>query len=143
MHVERTFTVDQPIDQVFAYLSDFENTNEWDPGTVETRKVSGDGGVGTKYHNRSKFLGKETDLSYETKVHEAPTKFVMEGINKSATATDTLNFRDVGGKTEIHYRADFAFKGIAKFVAPIVARKPLEKLADETVDQIKKTLNRT
>ena len=40
MHVERTFTVPAPIEQVFDYLSDFENTNEWDPGTVSTKRIS-------------------------------------------------------------------------------------------------------
>ena len=38
---------------MFAYLSDFTTTNEWDPGTVSTERVSGDGGVGTTYHNTS------------------------------------------------------------------------------------------
>ena len=49
MHVERTFTVATPIEAVFDYLADFTHTNEWDPGTIETRRISGNGGVGTKY----------------------------------------------------------------------------------------------
>ena len=61
---------------VFAYLSDFTNTNEWDPGTVKTVKVSGDGGVGTTY------------------------------------------------------TADFAFKVIGRFIAPLLA-PALKKLGDD------------
>ena len=57
MHVERTFTVAQPVETVFDYLADFTHTNEWDPGTVETTRTSGDGGVGTTYANTSEFMG--------------------------------------------------------------------------------------
>ena len=45
---------------VFAYLSDFTTTTEWDPGTVRTTRESGDGGIGTRYRNVSRFLGRET-----------------------------------------------------------------------------------
>ena len=43
--VERTVTVTQPIEKVWAYLSDFRTTEEWDPPTVSTVRTSGDGGV--------------------------------------------------------------------------------------------------
>ena len=86
MHVERTFTVAQPVEAVFDYLADFTHTNEWDPGTVETTRTSGDGGVGTTYANTSEFMGRRTDLVYETLVHERPARLRFQGSNKSATA---------------------------------------------------------
>jgi hypothetical protein len=47
--VERTITVDKPLDLVRAYLADFTNTEEWDPPTRRTVRESGTGGVGTVY----------------------------------------------------------------------------------------------
>lgn len=140
MHVERTFTVSRPIEAVFAYLSDFENTNQWDPGTLETRRTGGDGGIGTTYANRSQFMGRETELAYETIGHDAPTFFSCRGRNKTATATDSMTFTRDGDRTQIRYRADFQFHGIIKFVAPVVVKGKLDALADETVEQITKTL---
>ena len=32
--VSRTFTVDKPVEAVIAYLADFTNAEQWDPGTV-------------------------------------------------------------------------------------------------------------
>ena len=58
--------------RVFDYLSDFTHTNEWDPGTVETRRTSGDGGVGTTYANTSEFMGRRSELTYETVELRAP-----------------------------------------------------------------------
>ena len=64
MKIVRTITVAKPVHLVFAYLSDFTTTTEWDPGTIRTTRASGDGGVGTEYLNTSKFLGRETQLTY-------------------------------------------------------------------------------
>ena len=62
--IERVLTVDKPTALVWDYLSDFCSTNDWDPGTVETVRTSGDGGPGTTYRNTSRFLGRETRLTY-------------------------------------------------------------------------------
>ncbi|MEH3032937.1 MAG: SRPBCC family protein [Aeromicrobium erythreum] len=139
MDVERTFTVDQPIEEVFAFLSDFENTESWDPGTISTTRTSGDGGVGTTYRNRSRFMGREVDLEYETIAYEEPTHFVCRGVNGRTTATDHLTFTRDGDRTQIHYRAVFAFPKPWGGIAGLVLRRPIEKLADETVEQIRET----
>jgi len=141
MHVERTFTVPRPIEAVFDYLSDFAHTNEWDPGTVSTTRTSGDGGVGTTYANTSQFVGREVELTYETVVHDRPRELKFRGTNKTATATDWMRFRAVSADaTEIHYRADFAFHGVVKLVAPLVVKPKLSALADETVEALTKAL---
>lgn len=140
MHVERTFTVDRPIDEVFDYLSDFENTTEWDPGTLDTRRVSGDGGLGTTYTNRSQFMGREVELDYTTIGFDRPTFFSCQGTNATATATDTMTFTRDGERTQIHYRADFSFRGVVKLIAPLVVKPRLSALADETVEDIAKAL---
>jgi carbon monoxide dehydrogenase subunit G len=140
MHVERTFTVSRHIEDVFDYLSDFENTNEWDPGTIETKRIAGDGSLGTTYRNRSEFMGRKTELTYETIAHDRPTFFSARGRNKTATTKDALTFTRDGDGTQIHYRADFAFHGLAKFIAPLLVKPRLDKLADDTVAQMRRAL---
>jgi carbon monoxide dehydrogenase subunit G len=142
MYVERTFTVARPIEAVFDYLLDFTHTEAWDPGTVSTTRVSGDGGPGTRYHNTSSFMGRTTELEYETITVERPRRLRFRGHNDSATATDDLRLTPAadGAATQIHYRADFEFGRLVSLVAPLVVRPKLEKLADETVEQLKRTL---
>ena len=141
MHVERTFRVPRPVEDVFAYLSDFTRTNEWDPGTVSTTRTSGDGGVGTTYANTSQFMGRQVELSYETITYEAPTRLQFRGKNKQSTATDSLTFTATSeAGTEIHYRADFEFHGVLKYLAPLVVKPKLGPLADETVEHLTKAL---
>jgi len=140
MHVERTFTVARPVEAVFDYLSDFTHTQEWDPGTVETTRTSGDGGVGTTYANTSEFMGRRVELAYETVVFERPHRVVFRGRNASATAQDTLSFTPADDGTEIRYRADFDFGRLVNLVAPLLLRRKLETVADETVEQLRRTL---
>ena len=130
-----------PRSEVFDYLADFTHTNEWDPGTIETRRESGDGGVGTTYYNHSEFAGRETELTYESVVQERPTRLQFRGTNKTATATDTLTFSPVdGGSTQVHYRADFEFTFPVSLVAPLLVKPKLGTIADETVEQMSRTL---
>lgn len=142
MHVERTLTVPRPVEAVFDYLADFTHTNEWDPGTVETRRTSGDGDVGTTYTNVSEFLGRRTELVYTTEVHERPTRLRFRGENRTATAHDTMTLSRAadGSATALHYRADFDFGRVLNRVAPLLLRGRIERLADETVAQLERTL---
>ncbi len=84
-------------------------------------------------------MGRKTELEYETITYDRPTSFACRGRNKSATATDTMTFTADGAGTRIDYRADFEFHGLIRLVAPLVVRPKLDSLADDTVEQIKKT----
>ena len=81
MRISRTVEVDTPLEKVFAYLSDFTTTTEWDPGSVRTVRVSGDGGVGTTYHNTSTFNGRETELVYEVTELVPQERFALRGVD--------------------------------------------------------------
>ncbi|TIC81943.1 SRPBCC family protein [Nocardioides sp. GY 10127] len=140
MHVERTFTVRRPLEGVSAYLADFRSTNDWDPGTVETTRTSGDGGVGTTYANTSEFLGRRTSLTYTAQVVETG-RLRFEGRNDTAVTHDDLTLTPAGpGSTRIRYRADFDFGRLLNLVAPLFLARPLSALADETVAKMTQVL---
>lgn len=142
MHVERTFTVPRPVEEVFAFLGDFTSTEQWDPGTVSTVRTGGDGGLGTTYRNRSRFMGRTVELDYETVTYDHPSRVQFRGRNRSATATDSMSFSPApGGGTSVHYRADFDFGRLGNLVVPLVIRGRLDRLADETVAQIRRALD--
>lgn len=141
MKLQRTVETAASPPTVFTYLSDFTTTNEWDPGSVETRRVSGDGGVGTTYHNVSKFLGRETELTYTVTRHEPDHVFALRGENKTVTAHDTMEIAPHGTGSRVTYTADFAFSGIARFVAPLLA-PALKKLGDDAERGLREALSK-
>ena len=120
MRVRRIVTAEKPLAEVFAYLSDFTTTTEWDPGTVQTVLTSGDGGFGTEYLNTSTFAGRETRLTYVVEDLVPNRHISLRGENKTVIAHDTMTFRENGGQTEVTYTADFSFKGIARLIAPLM-----------------------
>ena len=142
VHVQRTFTVDRPVDLVVDYLKDFANAEAWDPGTERCERagsVADPVVVGTKWHNVSKVRGKETELSYRLdRLERARLTFV--GTNKTATSTDDITFHEAGAGTRITYDSNIVFHGLAKLADPLM-RREFERLGDETVEQMTGVLN--
>jgi uncharacterized membrane protein len=51
LEFENTIAIDRPIDEVFAFLSDFENIPKWNYYVLEVRRLSESPiGIGTTYH---------------------------------------------------------------------------------------------
>jgi carbon monoxide dehydrogenase subunit G len=138
-HVQRTFTVKQPIDTVVSYLKDFAHAESWDPGTVTCTQTSpGEVRVGTTWHNVSEIRGRKTELSYQL-TYADPERLTFVGKNKTATATDDMTLEAVGDQTSITYEATVTLNGLAKLAEPLM-RREFAKLAQRTIDQLTATL---
>ena len=75
------------------------------PGHGQDDPVSGDGGVGTTYDNTSKFMGRETELTYEVVTHQPDRLFALRGENKSVVAHDTMEIaRRIRVQGHLHRR---------------------------------------
>jgi hypothetical protein len=140
MKVQKTIVVDKPLDAVFGYLSDFTTTTEWDPGTLVTVNRHGDGGVGTTYLNTSRFLGRETQLTYIVRDFIPGKRIQLRGKNKTVIAVDTMSFRTVDAATEVTYTAEFTFKGPFRLLAPFL-RPAFERLGTQAEIGLQKALN--
>ena len=141
MEFVRTVETVSPIEVVAPYLCDFTTTEDWDPGTVTTQRVSGDGGEGTRYRNVSSFLGRKTELTYVVVDLEQGRRIALVGSNKTVTAHDTMTFEAVGAGTKVTYEVDFQFQGLARLVAPLL-RPALARLADKGRDGMQDALDR-
>lgn len=140
--MEFTRTVDTAAapEAVAPYLSDFTTTMDWDPGTVLTERVSGGGGEGTRYRNVSKFMGRETELTYVVVELDPGRRIALVGSNKTVTAHDTMTFEPQGSGTRVTYDVDFQFQGLARLVAPLL-KPALARLADKGRDGMQDALD--
>ncbi len=141
MKLVRSVIVEASPKKAFDYLSDFTTTTEWDPGTVLTTRVSGNGGVGTVYENRSVLAGRESQLTYVVTEKRRPESIILRGYNASVVALDTMTFEPAGTGTRVTYTADFTFKGVAKLAAPFL-RPAFKKLGDEAEVGLREYLGR-
>jgi carbon monoxide dehydrogenase subunit G len=140
MRLHKTVVIDKPRDAVFAYLSDFTTTTEWDPGTVVTVNQHGDGGAGTTYVNTSTFLGRTTQLTYVVREFIPGERIRLRGENKTVIAVDTMTFRSVDAGTEVTYTAEFTFKGPSRLLARLL-RPAFERLGEQAQTGMRKALN--
>ena len=140
MRLQKTVTVDKPLNAVFSYLSDFTTTTEWDPGTVTTVRRHGNGGIGTTYLNTSTFLGRTTQLTYIVGELIPGQRIQLRGENKTVIAVDTMTFRSIDAGTEVTYTAEFTFKGPARLLAPLF-KPAFEQLGNQAQAGMRTALN--
>jgi uncharacterized protein YndB with AHSA1/START domain len=147
MKIVRTVTVAQPVHLVFAYLSDFTTTTQWDPGTVRTTRSAGDGGVGTEYLNTSRFLGRETQLTYVVEELVPDQRIRLRGSNSTVVATDTMTFAPAtegsgsGSGSQVVYTAEFTFHGLTRLLAPLLS-PAFKRLGDQAASGMRTALVR-
>ena len=126
-------------EDLFQYFADFTTTNEWDPNTVKTTLLTGEGGIGSTYSNTSKFNSKESSLVYEVIEYKPNTLIRLRGENKNITAVDTMSIKDNGSTRTFTYEAKFRLKGLGNLVAPFLA-KAFKKLAHDAEEGLRKVI---
>jgi len=118
--MERTVRVDKPTDRVFDYLADFTNSTDWDPGTISTVLIDGDGSVGSRYRNTSKFAGRVSTLIYQVREIVPGRHIHLRGENSSLVADDRITVQATNGGSEVIYRAEFDFRGVLTLLTPVL-----------------------
>ncbi|HET8878302.1 MAG TPA: SRPBCC family protein [Arthrobacter sp.] len=137
-----TGTVRSPLEagRAFAYLSAFEHTPEWDPGTPVVEKLSeGPVAVGHHYRAEAEFRGKRQTLIYEV-VKLAGTTITLRGENQTVISVDTIEVLPTAAGCEVRYTAEFSLKGWRKIAEPFV-KPAFQSLADPAMDGMKRTLD--
>lgn len=138
--IDRTVSTDSSVERVWAFMSDFTTTQQWDPPTVTTERVSGDGGVGTQYQNTSRVFGHDTEILYTVVECRPPELLRLHGRSDSFEAVDTVTVSSVGAKTMVQYTADFTFRGATKLATPLLA-VGLQKIGNDAEQQMQECLD--
>lgn len=127
-------------DKAFAFLSEFENTSQWDPSTPVMDKLTpGPVAVGHKYHAEAEFRGKRQSLEYVV-IELSEGHIKLRGHNKTVTALDTIEVRPAGTGSVVDYKAEFSINGPAKIIQPLL-KPAFMSLRDPALDGIRNKLN--
>ena len=106
---------------MFAYLSDFSTTAEWDPGVVEAERLD-DRPVAeaSEFRIVAAFLHRRTTLTYRVVEYDPPNAVTFLGENASVVSLDRITFEPSDGGTRITYDADLALKRPFKLADPLL-----------------------
>ena len=76
--LELSIVINKPVDQVWNFLTDFQNTPKWDIGVLETRQTSqGIAGLGTTFQNIGPFLGQNSVREFKVTEYEPNKKVTV------------------------------------------------------------------
>jgi carbon monoxide dehydrogenase subunit G len=125
---------------VFAYLSDFSSTREWDPNVVDAERI-GDGpiAVGTEFRLWTSFAGRRSAITYRVVEFDPPRAVTFRGENALVTSLDRITFEAIEGGTRVVYDADLRLKGLFKVGEPLL-RLALNRLGRQALAGLRRTL---
>lgn len=138
--LHETVDVARPVEDVFAYISDFTTTVEWDSTAQSARKLTrGPIDVGTQFEVVCALPVGSVTLLYTIK-RLLPGKLIeLNGSGRFFDVLDTITLAPTKTGTRIDYRAQFTFKPL---VAPIAALSGagMRRMGSESVASLGRAL---
>ena len=128
-----TLHVPRPVDEVFAFVSDFRNAVHWDPRTYAAEQLTpGSPGIGTRFVLTGGVLPRPVlrrlripaslvgmRLPYDVVEFTPPSGFTLAGESRLVRYRDRLEFTADGGGTRVRYLAELHLRG------PLAVGEPL------------------
>jgi carbon monoxide dehydrogenase subunit G len=110
-----------PPEEAFDYLADFDRTAEWDPGVVETARLTpGPSRAGSRFRVVVSFLGRRMPLEYTIETYQRPHRLILAGGDESLHSVDELTFAAREGGTRVTYEARLELRGAARLADPLL-----------------------
>ena len=134
--------VERPLEEAFAFASDFANAERWDPGVTESRRDDpGPVGPGATYRLVVAFRKTTLPMTYRITEFDPPNRVVLRGEGAAIHAVDEIRFERAGrGRTRITYRADLRMRGLLALVEPIL-RGAFDRMGKRAVAGLRDALD--
>ncbi len=130
----REIEVDSGVDATFAYLTDFANAAEWDPGIVEARRLTpAPTAVGSRFEVIALFRGRRQRFEYVVTDFEEPQRIALRGEGEKAVSDDVISVAASGHRTRVAYEADLRLKGVYRVAEPFLG-STFERMGDAALD---------
>ncbi|HEY7348622.1 MAG TPA: SRPBCC family protein [Ktedonobacterales bacterium] len=141
--VEQSITINRPIEEIFAYVSDQRNIPQWQDGVVEVQQIpESPVGLGTRVILARVFLGRRLEQHAEIVAFEPPTRFAFSSTSGPST-TGTNRFESTPEGTRVTISFEMQAGGLFALAEPLVARN-LRRSVEAGLGNLKDILeNRT
>ncbi|PNI07263.1 hypothetical protein CXX84_16915 [Arthrobacter sp. AFG7.2] len=124
--VEESVVIDRPPQEVFDFLSKFENIAVYDSSVTSSGQI-GEGplAVGTRGRGTSKIMGRQFDWTVEIAEFDRPRRMMSRSVEGKLDFTVTFTLEPANGGTRLTQRIDAAsgLGGVfGKLADPLVER---------------------
>jgi uncharacterized membrane protein len=118
---EVAITIYRPIQEVFAYVSDFQKSLEWQSGLVESKRISeGAQGVGAQYVGARNFMGRKLESTIELTSFEQDKQFAYKSIAGSTHFHQSFSFEPADGGTRVSSSIEMETGGLLGLAKPLI-----------------------
>ena len=137
--VENSVVINKPLAEVFAFVSNGDNSTKWQGGVEGVIADGPQNVVGSKYTEVRKFMGQEMKSTMEITAFEPNAKWASKVIKGPVPFEVTVMFEASGSATKMSTRVEGEPKGFFKMAEGMLAGQ-LEKSLQEDGERLKKLL---
>jgi len=120
---EISATIKRPVEDVFAVLSNQENSPKWSSASLESKKTStGPIGVGTTSRSVGKLLGRRIESESEMTEFEPNRKFAAQSKSGPFPFQSSVTFERIEGGTRVNVTIEGEPGGFFKLAEPLMVR---------------------
>jgi uncharacterized protein YndB with AHSA1/START domain len=137
---EGSVTIARPVDAVFAYLTDGEKCPQWRSGVLDIKRVSGDGGLGTRYRQGVKGpMGRRIAADYEVTAFEPNRRIEFQAVAGPARPHGRYDLAPDDSGTRLTFSLDAELNGLRKLLMGAAVQRTMDAEV-EALDQLKRVL---
>jgi carbon monoxide dehydrogenase subunit G len=138
--ITQSVTIDRPVEEVWDFISDFENTTRWSRGVLEARQTSdGPLGVGSRLRTVVKAFGRRRTADYLVTEYEPNHVFAFEVRAGRMTSRARFSVEPAGAGTRLTASGEAHAAGLYRLLAPILVRT-LERHSQDDLATVKRLL---
>jgi carbon monoxide dehydrogenase subunit G len=120
---EETVVIKRPIEEVFAFVTDLNNSGTWQSGVLEARMTSpGPIAPGSRYVYTMQLFGRRVETTGEITAYEPPTKYGYKATSGPFPLAGGANLERVEGGTRVTWVAEAEPGGFFALAAPVIIR---------------------
>jgi len=135
--MERSITINRPVEEVFAFVTDVANFAKWNEQAGRSEQSSeGPVGLGTRYRGSSDFMGRTMQWISEITEYEPNQKAVQKITMGPTVMTMGWFLQPVEGGTRFTIRSEGPTGGLAKLAGPLMDRT-MEKQMEDNLARLK------
>ncbi|MGH2358895.1 MAG: SRPBCC family protein [Candidatus Limnocylindria bacterium] len=133
-------TIARPVDAVFAYLADGEKCSQWRSGVLDIKRVSGDGGVGTRYRQGVRGpMGRRIAADFEITAYEPNRRIEFETMAGPARPHGRYDLEPDDRGTRLTFSLSADLSGLRKLLMGSAVQRTME-LEVKALDKLKGVL---
>ena len=129
--VENTVVIQKPVEEVFAFVNNPDNTTKWQGGVEAVKHEGGTSQVGAQYTEVRKFMGKEMNTVMEVTGLEENKKYAAKVVKGPVHFDVEVTFAAEGGSTKMTTIVQGEPGGFFKLAENMVVKQLEESLAED------------